>query len=174
MKIWGITRWAMRNCQCSRHRCRRDREHQEGVVIDRINQRPAHLQSSIWIHWEDSWNTGSWAPPSEFLIQWFWGGACESAFLTDSQVMQRLQVQDHTLRTAGLETAHLGECPTWGAFTVTPVTASVEGEGSWGRRVGDPLRGTSKINTAGGVLGDREMQAALKNRIFLNLILKVT
>ena len=57
---------------------------------------------------------------------------------------------------------------------MTPVTASVEGEGSWGRRVGDPLRGTSKINTAGGVLGDREMQAALKNRIFLNLILKVT
>ena len=57
---------------------------------------------------------------------------------------------------------------------MTPVTASVEGEGSWGRRVGDPLRGTSKINAAGGVWGDREMQAALKNRIFLNLILKVT
>lgn len=93
--------------------------------------------------------------------------------LTSSQVIRMLLVQGHTLRTTGVETTHSGS-PTCGAFKVTPVTTSAEGKGSWGSWWGDPPLGTSKINAAGGVSGDKETQVALKNRIFKNLILKMT
>lgn len=154
-------------------------EHQDGVVI-KINLMLACLDSST-VENKSSQNLRASESTLGFVkthiprpyLKSFWFSrsgeglvnlCISNKFPSDAMLL----VQGHILRTTGVETTHSWS-PTCGAFKVTPVTTSAEGEGSWGSKWGGLPFGTPKINAAEGVCGSRETQVVLKNRIFKNV-----